>query len=360
MAKKTDDLSKVSLSNTKKEMLEVIKDLKKKMEEKAEMELKPEKKVEQRKVQETVKVVGSLSMDSIEKDISSLKLDAGRMLAQISERLGEEINKYKKVQEAIVIKNKELQEIFEIESSAFSLAALIEAQIQKKREFEMEMERIKKELDEGIQRTRFGWEKEKKEYADFVKERDAEEKKKKDREKEEYLYEFQREKQITENKFKDEIKKMERELTIKREEFDKKNAEREKELKEREDEVKEKEQELKKLQQEVESFPKKLEAVVNKAITETTGKLKEEAQKDIALLKKGDEGEKNVFKMKIESLEKLVVDQNKQITNLSEKLEKAYGKVQDIAVKAVEGSANMKVFSSLRQSSEKNSKSSQE
>ncbi|MCG2712313.1 MAG: hypothetical protein L6416_08350 [Candidatus Omnitrophica bacterium] len=360
MAKKMDDSPKVSSSNTKKEMLETIKDLKKKLEEKAEMELKPEKKVEQKKIQEIVTVVDSLSMDSIEKDISSLKLDAGKMLTQISEKLAEEINKYKKTQEAIDIKNKELEEIFEIEKSAFALAALIEAQTEKKRAFEIEMERIKKELDDEIQRTRLEWEKEKKEYAEFVKERDAEEKKKRDREKEEYLYGFQREKQLTENKVKDEIKKLEKELTIKQEEFDKKITEQEKKLKEREDAIKGKEQELEKLQREAESFPKKLETAVNKAITETAVKLKEDAGKDIALLKKGDEGEKNVFKIKIESLEKLVADQNKQITNLSEKLEKAYGKVQDIAVKAVEGSANIKLLSSLRQSGEKNSKSSQE
>ena len=125
MNKKMDGLPKVSLSNTKKEMLEAITDLKNKLEEKAEVELKPEKIVEQKKTQEIVKIVDSLSTDSIEKNISSLKVDVGKMLAQISERLGEEINKYKKTQEAIVLKNKELQEIFEIEKSAFALAALI-------------------------------------------------------------------------------------------------------------------------------------------------------------------------------------------------------------------------------------------
>jgi len=355
-----DNLPKVSLSNTKKEMLEAINDLKKKLEENAEVELKPEKIVEQKKIQEVVKIVDSLSTDSIEKDISSLKLDVGKMLVQISERLGEEITKYKKTQEAIVLKNKELQEIFEIEKSAFALAALIEAQTQKKYEFEIEMARIKKGLDDDILKTRSELEKEKKEYAEFIKERDAEEKKKRDREKEEYLYEFQREKQLTENNFKDEIEKLEKKLKVMREEFDKKITEREKGLKEREDGLKEKEQEFKKMQQEIENYPKKLETAVNKAITETSVKLKEDTVKDISLLKKGDEGEKNVLKIKIESLEKLAADQNKQITNLSEKLEKAYGKVQDIAVKAVEGSANMKVISNLRQSSEKNNKSFQE
>ena len=156
------------------------------------------------------------------------------------------------------------------------------------------------------------------------------------------------------------MKKLEKELAAKREESDKKFAEREKELKEREDSIQSKEQMLKKLQQESEHSPKNLEAAVNKAVTETTLRLKAETEKDIALLKKGYEGGKSVLNTKIESLEKSAVDQSRQITNLSEKIEKAYGKVQDIAVKAVEGSANMKAINSLRQISEKNHRSMQE
>jgi hypothetical protein len=41
-------------------------------------------------------------------------------------------------------------------------------------------------------------------------------------------------------------------------------------------------------------------------------------------------------------------------------LEKAYGKVQDIAVKAVEGSASMKVLNNLGQIMEKNKRQGQE
>ncbi|RKY36061.1 MAG: hypothetical protein DRP78_04575 [Candidatus Omnitrophota bacterium] len=360
MVKTTNDLPKISLSSTKKEMLEAFKDLKIKLEEKAKIELNPEKKVEEKKIQTIVESVDSLSVDLIEKDISSLKLNVGKMLSQISEKLGEEIGNYKNAQEAINIKNKELQEIFEIEKSAFALAALIEAQKQKKSEFEIEMKYLKEELDNKIKITRIDWDKEKKEHTDFIEERNVEEKKKRDRAKEEYIYEFQREKQLAENKFKDEMKKQEKELAVKQEAFNKKFADMEKELKEREDCVQAKEQVFKKLQQETDTFPKRLETAVNKAVTETTAKLKGETEKDIALLKKGYEGEKSVLETKIESLQKLVADQTKQSANLSEKIEKAYGKVQDIALKAVEGSANMKAINSFAQISEKSHRQSQE
>ncbi len=360
MAKNANDLPKISSSSTKKEMLEAFKDLKRQLEEKAKIELNPEKKVEEKKKQEIVKSADSLSVDLIEKDISGLKLDVGKMLSLIYEKLEKEISKYNNAQEAVNIKNEELREIFEIEKSAFALSALIETQKQQKSAFETEMKCLEEKLDNEIGITRDEWAKQKKEHTDFIGERNAEEKKKQERAKEEYLYEFQREKQLAENKFKDEMKKLEKELAVKQEESDKKIAEHEKGLKEREDSTQAKEREFKKLQQDAEDFPKKLEAAVNKAAAETTTKLKKETEQDLALLKKGYEGEKSVLNTKIESLEKLAADQIKQIMNLSKKIEEAYGKVQDIAVKAVEGSANMKAINSLRQINEKNHRSSQE
>ncbi len=57
----------------------------------------------------------------------------------------------------------------------------------------------------------------------------------------------------------------------------------------------------------------------------------------MAALQKEFEGERNVLKGKIESLEQLVKDQAKRIEALSAQQEKAYEKVQDIANKAVSG-----------------------
>lgn len=64
---------------------------------------------------------------------------------------------------------------------------------------------------------------------------------------------------------------------------------------------------------------------------------------------------------RIESLERTVKEQSGQIANLSGQLEKAYQKVQDIALKSVEGSSNLKSLTSLQQLlSEQARKQSQE
>ncbi len=63
----------------------------------------------------------------------------GKTLAQISDRLEEEIAKCKAGQTAIALKDKEIQELYEIEKSAVTLAALIETQNQRRQAFELEM-----------------------------------------------------------------------------------------------------------------------------------------------------------------------------------------------------------------------------
>jgi predicted RNase H-like nuclease (RuvC/YqgF family) len=72
-------------------------------------------------------------------------------------------------------------------------------------------------------------------------------------------------------------------------------------------------------------------------------------------------GERNVFTTRIESLEKIVKEQNEQISKLSQQLEKAYQQVQEIAVKTIEGSSVAKSITNLQQwMAEQMKKSSQE
>jgi len=54
-----------------------------------------------------------------------------------------------------------------------------------------------------------------------------------------------------------------------------------------------------------------------------------------------------MFFWRVESLEKTVKDQSAQIVKISQQLDKAYGQVQDIAVKTVEGSAATKSLTHL-------------
>ena len=316
---------KLSMSNTKKEMLEAYNALLEQLQERADTSLTPERKAEEEKVKEIEELTDSLSSEKIARETSNLKIEIGKMLGELSERLENAVNKFKDIQRAIKFKERELKEVYEIEKSAGTLLALVEAQNQKRREFEEEMERLRAE-----------WEREKKEEA-----------KKREREKEEYLYRFKREQQLAKDKFEDEKAKMEKEIKLKKEEA-------EKELAEREKAITEKEEELKELRKKVETFSSELDLAIKKAVKETTERLQQEAKIREELLKKEFDGERNVLTTRIKSLEETVKQQNEQIIRLSQQLEKAYQKIQDIAVKTVEGKSISAIQGILNEQVKKN------
>jgi hypothetical protein len=354
MEEKKIQPKKLTLSNTKQEMLEAYNTVLKQLEAQREAELKPEKKLEEKKTKEVIQVAESLSSEGVAKEISNLKIETSKTLAQISDRLEEEVNKFRAIQSAIALKEKELQELYEIEKSAVALAALIESQNQKRQQFESEMAEKKETLSQEIEALRAEREKEKNDYEAEIKERDIMEKKRRDREKEEYEYSFKREQKLAKDRFEDEKAKLEKEVQNKKEQM-------QSELKEREKVVAEKEEELNELRKKVNAFPKELETAVAKAIKETTDRLNLEAKNREELVKKEFMGERNVLTTRIESLEKIVKEQSEQIAKFSQQLEKAYQQVQDIAVKTIEGSSTIKSFANLQQwISEQMRKSSQE
>jgi hypothetical protein len=245
------------------------------------------------------------------------------------------------VQKAVESKERELQELYGIEKAATTLAALIEAQHQKRQDFDVDLSRQKEELTREIEVTRADWEKEKKSHEAELREREALEKKSREREKDEFAYVFKREQQSVRDKLADDKATLEKEILAKRETLGKEMAEREKA-------VATQERELTELRQRAAAWPKDVESAVDKAVKETTDRLKLEAKNREELLRKEGEGERNVFAARTEALEKMNKDLSDQGTKLSKQLEAAYQKVQEIAEKAIEGSSQAKSLADLQ------------
>lgn len=324
MSEKETTTKRLSMASTKQEMLEAYQVLLKQLQEKEKTELRPEEEIEKKKKKEVVEIADALSSDGVVKAASDLKVEMGKTLAQLAERLEEEVAKYRKVKEAVEVKESELEEIYDIQKAAQSLAALLETQNRKRQELEKENEILRQ-----------AQEKEQELYEVRIKERDSEEARRRQREKEEYDYSFKREQLLNKNKSDDEKLKLEKELSAKKEIIEKQSAERERLLAEKEDKFAE-------LQKKADSFPKELDTALQKAIKETTERLQSEGRNKEELLKKSLEGERGVLSAKIESLERLTKDQKEQITKLSQQIEKAYQQIEDIAVKTVGSTFEMK------------------
>ncbi len=330
---------KLSTTSTKQEMLDAYNDLLSQLETKRETEATPEQKVAEKAVNQVVAVADALTTDNIIREISGLKAEVGKVLTTLSDSLEQEAGRYEAVKRAIIEKEKELSEIYEIQKAASSLSALIEAQNLKKEEFETDMAARKETLTREIEETRQEWQKEKAPRTAEVKEQEATEAKKRVREKEEFEYNLQRERQTARDAFEkekagfdEETSRMEREIAQRREIADR-------ELAEREQSIARQEQELAGLRAQVAAFPKELETTVAREVKQAVERVKSEAETKLTLAAKESEGERNVYEARIHALEAKVKEQAEQVSRLTAQTEKAYTQVQDIAVKAVEGSA---------------------
>lgn len=353
MTEKNVSAKKLSLKDTKQDMLAAYNELLKEQQDKTHGELRPEIEVEKKKEKVAVATADSLSLEGVVKETASLRVEIGKMLGQLADSLQEEVQKYAQVREAVNIKEKELQDIYGIEKAAQSLVALFEAQAKKREEFETSLLKDKQEAQADIDVLRVDFERQRKEFERLSKERELEETRRRQREKEEYEYNVKRELLLTKNISEDEKNRQEKELRLKKETV-------EKELQQREKAVAEEEKRIIELQKKVESFPKELAQSADRAVKDAVEKIQIEARNREELMKKTLEGEKNVLVAQIESLDRLTKEQKEQITRLSQQLEKAYQKVEDIAVKSVGGISDVKSFfqqrsddSAKRQSQEK-------
>jgi hypothetical protein len=326
----------------RQQVLEVLEESEKAVAEHREAAAKPEEKIAAKATAEAVAVAEELSNRGVVQSIGELKSSIGRMLSDLSDRLEDQVTRYTQVQKAIAAKDKELKEIYEIQRSASTLTALIEAHERQKAQMEQDLAAAKEQLEQEVEQTRAAWEVETKQHEAEAKERDAAEQKRREREKEEYRYSFAREQQQAKDQFADEMANAHKQL-------DERKALAEKQLGDREQAIKDREEELAALRQKVDAFPAGLETAVAKAVKETTARLQQEAAAREQLLKQEFEGQKNVQSTRIASLEQQVKEQAERMAKLLGQSEKAYAQVQEIAVRAIEGSGSAKQLAQLQQ-----------
>ncbi len=133
---------KISMTSTKNEMLAAYNELLKQMESKTE---EPKVVQQQLKKQETVKQVSGLSVDSIIKNITDLKMNVTGTLDKLEEQMTITFKEFEKIKEAVNIEKEDLEELYQITANAHTLSALLAAQKQKQEAFENESEELRQQ-----------------------------------------------------------------------------------------------------------------------------------------------------------------------------------------------------------------------
>lgn len=250
--------------------------------------------------------------DKIIKDLADLKLLVTKYFEEIGGNIIEERHKLTEIQQAIHIEKDRLQRKHDIGEQADMLEALLLIQEQKRQDFEKERMLFEAELKE--------------QKDNMLKERK--------REMEEYNYELKLARQKDSDQYTAKKAALEQELIQKRTVWEATCAEREKSLKDAEIELSE-------LREQVANFPEVLSTTIEKSKAEAIEKLQTEYQFNSKLREQEHEAETKLLKQTIESCKAKIKEMEAMIVQLTKQANAAGHKVQDIAIRAIEGASGL-------------------
>jgi hypothetical protein len=340
MAKPTD-------KNTKAEILAAYNQL---LEEKKAVETQirnVQKQGSTATVKEDVKAIAkpSLNANKIDRAIASLSdlhLGFGAAVSELSEQLTTEASKLAEIRQSVAAEITDLQELHQLEVSENTLEELLENYQTSSKTFERELTERQEAFQQEVETQTKAWQKEQEQHQITTKERTELDRKNRQRESQEYKYNLDLKRQIDREQHEQQQATLYQELAETK-------ATQEKAWKERETTLAEREHKFHEVKDKVAAFPQEKEAAVRKAKEEGKGIATYQAKIKSDLYAKEVESQKRFYEGRIESLENTISNQGERIDSLSKQLEAALKQVQDLAVKAIEGSANANSYQTLKE-----------
>lgn len=266
--------------------------------------------------------------DSIVNALANLKLDIIKQVDGLSEQLINEFTKLSEIQEAVVIEQAHLKELYEISDTAKTLSALILAQQEKKENFEQQMmeeqERFEQEMEQKKEQCKHQQETLASEYKEVKEQLEKAHK----REEEDYKYnlDLKRKKEADEYATKKAV--LEKELAEMRSDLDK-----------RAEIIKNQETEFASMQQKIAGFAKEITDAKEETAKSIRIQLETQYDHAKALRDKEVEGERRLSEQKISALENKIKEQEQLILQLTQKADTAVTQIQAIANRALDTSA---------------------
>jgi hypothetical protein len=329
-------VTEITSKSTKAEIIEAYEDLLEKVKT-AKNEM-PKQVQEEKQKTAVVNKVEAVTQTGITGEIALLKNNLGSSLDKLLSELQSEFTKLEEIRNAISVEKQNLEDLYSLSSTTDSLATMLIVQKEKKEEFERFQNEQENALSQKISAEKDAFENEIKLKRLAEKDYSEQLEKNRKREEEEYLYSLKINRQAELDTYKTQKVKQDKELSDKKIAFDQ-------EMTKRENDLKNAEAELMELRKNNEGFPKKLELALLSKEKEITENLKIKFDFESQLLAKQNEGELKLKEQTISSLKEKITEMQIQIKELTEKANKAENSVKDIAVKAIESSSKIQVFS---------------
>lgn len=344
LAKEINKLKKEADSLRKEnKALEAIADAKPAVDTKAEKSQvkQPIEKVE--KAEEKMSTNGlNYTVASIINELKRLRPGFGKAVSELSDKLTSEATILEQLRKTTGSESERLKTLYKIEVSDETLEQLIKNYQEKSETFDQELKTKQTTFETEIREKRKTWQKEQDEHNQLVKEQDSNNKKAQDREQTEYTYSLTQTRNLDKDAYEQQKKQLEKTLS------ELKDV-KEKEWLKREEAIAEQEKQYEEAKTKVEEFPKELEAAIKKAKQEGNGIAYHQAKVKGDLVAKEAEGKKRVYELRTQSLEENISKQAKQIIELSNQLSTVLKQGQELAIKAIEGSASKTSFQAVRE-----------
>jgi hypothetical protein len=302
---------------------------------------KPEPKTEP-KIAMTQTTTIQQKMNNTIQSLANIQLGFGSAANELSEQLTTKAAKLAEIQQVVSEEVAQLSELHNLEVSEDILDILIQTYEDNEKAYQEEYSQRYEVLSQELLELNNNWQKEQEEHQRNIKERNENLNRTRQRDAAEYKYDLELQRKLTNDEYEQEQKLLNNQLEEEKQTTEKQWSEREKIIADREKEFAE-------LKAKVEAFPKEQETALKKATEEGKGIATYQAKVKSDLYGKEVEGQKRFYEQRLQSLEQTITNQQTRLENLSRQLESALKQVQDLAVKAIEGSSNVNSYQAMKE-----------
>ena len=281
-------------------------------------------------------------MNNTIQSLANIQLGFGSAANELSEQLTTKASKLAEIQQVVEEEISQLSQLHNLEVSEDILDTLIQTYEDNEKAYHEEYSQRYEVLSQEVLELNNNWQKEQEEYQRTIKERNENLNRTRQRDSAEYKYDLELQRKLTNDEYAQQQKLLNNQLEEEKETTEKQWNEREKTIADREKEFAE-------LKAKVEAFPKDKETALKKATEEGKGIASYQAKVKSDLYAKEVEGQKRFYEQRLQSLEQTITNQQIRLENLSRQLESALKQVQDLAVKAIEGSSNINSYQAMKE-----------
>jgi hypothetical protein len=274
--------------------------------------------------------------------LDSLQLGFGAAVSELSEQLTTEAAKLADIRDGVTAEITDLQLLHSLTVDEETFEHLIDSYETSSKAFGEELTQQQEAAKQEVRDLAKAWNKEQEQNGIIVKERVELDRKNSQREVQEYKYNLDLQRKLDREQHEQQQAALYYEIAEAKELQEKIWSERELALADRE-------KLFHQAKDQVAAFVQDQEKAIEKAKAEGKGIATYQAKIKSDLYAKEIEGQKRFYEGSIDSLQASIINQEERLDSLSNQLAAALKQVQDLAVKAIEGSANANSYQTLKE-----------